>query len=181
MSAETFHLEALGRTHSIRLSKCQKFLAHRHNPKCLFTSPSPCLHGLFSVSLKEPLIRFRNSLKPYDFILIPTLIKPETILYDVLMNTHVFIRVYIAVINTMTNRKVNRKGFISSYSLSFISQKDMKGRNLEARTRSETLEGCCLLACSSLLSLLSCSSQNHQPRVGTDHSEVDPLSSIFYQ
>lgn len=49
-----------------------------------------------------------------------------------------------------------------------------QGRNLEAETEAQTVgEGCLLPVSSSLLSLLSFTPQDHMPRVGTIHIELD--------
>jgi hypothetical protein len=59
-------------------------------------------------------------------------------------------------------------------------------RNLKAGADAEAMGECCLLACSSCLSLLSYRSQEHQPRDGTTHNGLGPshqplIKKVFYK
>jgi hypothetical protein len=80
----------------------------------------------------------------------------------------------------MTKINLERKGFISSYSLLTIkSQGGARRRNLEAGTEAEVINECCLLACSyGLFSLPSCSTQDHCPRGSMNHNGLDAHISI---
>lgn len=53
-----------------------------------------------------------------------------------------------------------------------------RGRNLETGTEVEAIEEHCLLACSSCLSQLYYTIQEHHPRGGGTHSELGSPSSI---
>ena len=58
--------------------------------------------------------------------------------------------IFVAVIDTMTESNLGRKGFITAHSCGSIT-KGSQGRNLEAGTETEAMEEHCSLGCFSLL------------------------------
>lgn len=72
-------------------------------------------------------------------------------------------------IHNMTKRRLERNAFISSYSLK-SNMKRSQIRNLKTETGAETLEACCLLACTT---------QDHLPWDGISPSRRYPSTSII--
>lgn len=79
----------------------------------------------------------------------------------------------ITVTDSMAEGNMGKKGFVQSYSCNPIV-KGSWGRDLEARTEAEAMEGCCLLACSPWLTQLAI--LDHQPKGGTAHGLGPPTS-----
>lgn len=86
------------------------------------------------------------------------------------------------MINIMTKSYLERKEFMSSYSLYYIIQEvrtGIPGRKRETRAHAERTEKCSILICSPWPAQLSYSTLDYLPGDGTAHSELCPSHQSF--